>query len=72
MSTTPPEHRRRMRRAPLVVLAVVLSGVVGSVGAVSALNHRSNEAPDGGRHVRSEVPQTPVSSGAAGGRLSFR
>ena len=40
MSTTPPEQRRRIRRAPLVVLAVVLSGVVGSVGAASALNHR--------------------------------
>ena len=33
MSTTPPEQRRRIRRGPLVVLAVVLSGVVGSLDA---------------------------------------
>ena len=72
MSTTTAEHRRRVRRAPLVVLAVVLSGVVGSVGAASALSHRSNDAPDGGRHVRSETPQTNLSSGAAGGHLTFR
>jgi hypothetical protein len=36
MSTTPPENRRRVRRAPLVAVAVTLSGVVGSLDCAAA------------------------------------